>query len=356
MLGYAVLFFFLLTSFLSYIERFIGKYKLPIYITIGAALIILAATREIGIDPDSENYENAFLHHYSSTTADMVEYSFILISQIIQLFSNDVHYLFLFYAIFGVTLKFVAFRKLCEFWFLPLVVYISYYYIFHELMQIRTGIMAGMFLLAIKPLGEGKRLKAFFYIAIGFIFHYSALALLPLLFLSNKPMSTIQRTLWALIIPFGYMIHFYGFTALLELSTELPYIGQKLAAYQLGTERGNVIDIVNVFNLLFIITNILYLYLLYFHDTIIEHNKYYPLLMKIFALSILSYTALSGFPVLAERINLLLFLVSTILFTNIYYTIKPRWAGITAVILVAFAYLNISITSIDLSILWVKNK
>ena len=217
MLGYAVLFFFLLTSFLSYIERFIGKYKLPIYITIGAALIILAATREIGIDPDSENYENAFLHHYSSTTADMVEYSFILISQIIQLFSNDVHYLFLFYAIFGVTLKFVAFRKLCEFWFLPLVVYISYYYIFHELMQIRTGIMAGMFLLA--------------------IFHYSALALLPLLFLSNKPMSTIQRTLWALIIPFGYMIHFYGFTALLELSTELPYIGQKLAAYQLGTER-----------------------------------------------------------------------------------------------------------------------
>lgn len=354
-MGYIVVLIFVIAALLAFYEDFLGRYKLPIYLVLGTVLIILAGSREVGVDADSINYEATFLNHSSDDALETVEYSFILISKLVQLFSNDVHVLFFIYAFLGLTLKFFAFRKLSEFWFLPVVVYISYFYVLHELTQIRTGVMAGLFLLAIKPICEGKRLKAFLFIATGIFFHYSALVLLPLLFLSNKPMGNIKRTMWALIVPFGYMVYLYGFSALLDLSTELPYIGHKLAAYKLSTDKGLVISTINAFNPLFLITNLLYLYLLYFHDTIIAHNKYFPFMIKVFACSIFSYLALSGFPVMAERIHLLLLTVTIILYSNICYTIKPKWAGITASIFVAFAYINIAMPAIGLSLLWKKD-
>jgi hypothetical protein len=354
MLGYAVISLYVIVGMLCYLERYVGKYKLPIYLSAGLIMIILAATKEVGIDPDSEMYEDMFNNFYSSHTADVVEYSFIMLSEFIHMFSDDVHMLFLFYAILGVGLKLIAFRQLCESWFLPLLVYISYYYIFHELMQIRTGVMSGMFLLSIKPMCEGKRLKAFIFLAIGTFFHYSALVLFPLLFLSNKPLSGKGRLAWALVVPIGYFFFFYGFSALLDISTGLPYIGEKLALYQKGTETGVLKIAVNVFNPLYLLTTVLYLYLLYFHDNVIEHNQYFPLLIKIFGLGVLSYTMLSSFPVLAQRINLLLVLVITVLYPNLKNTVRPLWVGTTVVLLVTFAYLNIGLPSIDFSLLWVK--
>lgn len=352
MLGYAVLFMYFASSLLAYLEKFLGKYNLLVYLLFGAVLIILASTKEVGIDPDSSAYEMAFLTNESYEEDNNIEYSFVLISQFVMLFSNDVHFLFLFYAFFGVSLKFIAFRQLDESWFLPVVAYISYFYIFHELMQIRTGIMSGFFLLSMKPMCEGKRLQALLFMLAGFFFHYSALALLPLLFLSSKIMTVTGKALWALLIPFGYFLYLHGLPFLLEMSTNLPYIGNKLAVYQWGTQMGTASDAVNVFNPLQLVMIALYYYLLYFHDGIVEQNKAFPLLLKIFGLGIIAYPALSSFPVMAERFQLLFLTASIPLFPLLEYTVKPRWAGITLVVLVAFAFINIAMPSINFSIFW----
>jgi len=352
MLGYIVIILFLITSLLAYLESYLGKYKLPIYIVLGAILVACASLKEVGVDPDSATYEMAFLLKEKYESGDSIEYSFILISKFIQLFSNDVHFLFFFYAIFGVSLKFIAFRQISEFWFLPVITYISYFYIFHELMQIRTGIMSGMFLLALKPICEGMKLKAFLLLAIGFFFHYSALILFPLIFLSNKPLTNNWRLAWAFLIPVGYFLYFQGMPILMEMSSSLPYIGNKIAVYQWGTQMGTASNQVNVFNPLQLVMVFLYYYLLYYHDVIIEHNKMFPMIIKIYGLGVIAYPALSSFPVMAERIQLLLLTVSILLYTFLYYTIKPKWAGISLVILVAFAFLNISLPSINFSIFW----
>ena len=349
MTGYLVCFLFVFTCILAYIEDYLGRFKLPLYIGIGFCLILVAAFREI---PDSENYEYSFITISAGGQDMLVEYSFVVLSQFVSLFTNDVHYLFFIYALLGITLKFIAFRQLSDSWFIPVVMYIGYFFVYHECMQIRTGVLSGMLLLAIKPWCDGNRLRALAYILIGMFFHYSALMLIPLLLLSNKRISYYWNIFWMILIPFGYILYFGGFSFFLNMSTDLFYVGEKLASYQAGEQNGATTLFVNVFNPLLLFTTFLYYYLLYFRDTIADNNKYAPLMTKILGLGIFAYTALGSFPALSLRVNLLLRIVSIILFANIFYTIRPKWAGLSIAALIAFIYLNYAVPSISFVIFW----
>lgn len=350
--GYAICIVFLITALFAYLEDYIGKYKFPIYIFLCITLIVIASTRAVGLDPDSANYEDSFNSIAAGSSDMLVEYSFILLSQTIGVFTNDVHYLFFLYAFLGVSLKFIAFRQLCESWFLPVLVYVGYFFIFHECMQIRTGVLSALLLLSIKPWSEGKKFKAFLFIAMGFFFHYSALMLLPLLFLSNKNISFYGRLFWALLIPCAYILYFGGFSFFLDISTEIPYIGEKLSMYQYAEQKGLSTLAVNVFSPLFMFTTFLYYYLLYFHNTLVEKNQYFPLMIKLLGIAIFAYTALGTFPPLAQRVNLLLRIVSIVLYANICYTIHPKWVGVSIALFVAFVYLNYAVPSVSFHLFW----
>ncbi len=352
MTGIAICVVFFVNVLLVYIEDLLGKYRLPTYIVICLALILIAGTRMVGGDPDSANYEETFITILSGGEEPLVEYSFILLSKFAAIFGKNIHILFFIYAILGVSLKFVAFRQLSESWFMPVFFYISYFFIFHECMQMRTGVLSAMFLLSIKPWCEGNKLKAFGYLLVGFVFHYSALILFPLLFLGNKVMTFKGRVFWALLIPFGYVLFYGGFSFFLDFSTDLPYIGEKLAAYQIGVERGLSRLFVNVFSPLFLFTAFLYYYLLYFQDTLVEKNKYYPLMIKILGIGIFSYVALGSLPAMAQRVNLLLRIVSIILYANVFYTLLPRWASISIAALIAFIFLNYAVPSVSFHLFW----
>lgn len=188
-MGYIVIAIYVTASFFALFEEKMLKYRKPIFLIVGLMLVLLAGLREVGIDPDSENYEYTYQHYYATSSLLSVEYSFLFISQLLNVLTSNVHALFLLYATFGVGLKMYAISKISKLWFIPLAVYISYYFVMHECMQIRTGILSGMFLLAIKELGDGNRKKALICILIGGLFHYSAIALLPLLFLSSHEIS-----------------------------------------------------------------------------------------------------------------------------------------------------------------------
>ncbi len=62
-------------------------------------MVLIAGLREIGLDPDSENYEYSFQHYYQSSEMGMVEPSFTLISAVLNVFTDNVHLLFLVYVI-----------------------------------------------------------------------------------------------------------------------------------------------------------------------------------------------------------------------------------------------------------------
>ena len=127
----------------------------------------------------------------------------------------------------GVGLKLLAIRKTTEFTFLSLAIYISFYFCIHEMTQIRTGILSGMFLLSIPLIAEGKRKWALLMILAGACFHVSGLALIPLLLLNNKELKGKRRIFWCSIIPIGYAIYFIGVGVMMML--DIPFIGAKLA-------------------------------------------------------------------------------------------------------------------------------
>ena len=350
--GYIVIGLFFLTAFIALLERYVGKYRLYLYIILGITLILTAGLREVGIDPDSANYEYTFINNdsQSSSITDNIEFSYLWISSILNFFTNDVHVLFLFYAFLGLTFKFIAFRRLTEFWFLPVVVYISYYFIIHEMMQIRTGVLSGLFLLAIHFQGEGKKLKALLLMLLGTLFHYSGLILLPVLFLSSDYMSLKKRFLWALAIPLSYIVFFLGINVI--FTSDIPLVGAKLITYQTGEESGTGSGFVNVFRPLHLFAIALFSYLLYFYDTIVEKNKYFTLLLKTFIIGFCSYQILGFLPVLAQRVNMLYFSVTIPMYCCIYYTIRPKWPAILTVALVSFIYLNYGLPNISTTLFW----
>ena len=68
-------------------------------------LILIAGFREVGIDPDSYNYEYAYLHYDNPRLEDAMEPSYFAIAAFFNMFTKNVHAIFLFYAAIGLILK-----------------------------------------------------------------------------------------------------------------------------------------------------------------------------------------------------------------------------------------------------------
>jgi hypothetical protein len=337
---------FVLVSVLSYIEDYLGKYKVLAYSVLTLILICVAAFKPIGCDNDSINYEYSFKNYDAKEVILNFEFSYRWLCSIISKISNSVRPIFIIYAIIGVSVKMCAFRKYSEMWFLCVVIYLGYYYLLHDLTQIRASIASGIFLLSIKSLAEGKKWQYFFMICIALFFHYSSLLLFPLLLINNKGLTNLKKYILALFVPIGYIIYFLHVN--LVATIPLPYISDKIEIYQILSERGIMGDEINVFNMVFLVEILVYLFLLLKYDLIIEYNKYLPIMIKIMGLSIFSFLIFATLPVLAFRMYELYGIVNIILFTNIYYVIQPRLLSKSLIIVMAIILLCITIFYTDL--------
>ena len=341
-MAYIVIVIYVICCFFALLEERMKQYRTAIYIGLGFLLVLVAGLRPVGIDPDSLNYENTFLNYTSPNASDNVEYSYILFSQIVNFFTDDVHVLFLFYALLGVGIKMYAFRKLSNLWFISLAIYISYYFTLHECIQIRTGVLSGLILIAIIQIADGKRKLAAVSLLIGAFFHYSSLAMLPILCISNKDMSKRSRIIWSLMIPLSYAFFFAGYATSFNYGLELPYVGGKLAAYQISAIKG-LIGSAKPFGPFQLFTLCIYYYALYFYDTIIYYNKYFPIQIKIFTIGLFIYVTFSFLPVFAERVSLLYEIVSITICANFYYTVRPKWVSIGFIFILGIIYSYLSL-------------
>lgn len=333
---YIIIVFFFVVAVFSLIEEKVKREQMIILsIFLIILLVIFAGLREVGVDYDSANYESAYKEY---ETEEGVDYSFRLISYLLNKISNDVHLLFMLYASIGVGLKYLAIRKMSISLFVPIMVYVCYYYEMHECMQIRSGVLGGFYLLSIIYIAEKRKGIALLLLLIGSFFHISGLILLPILFLNNKEFDNKSKTFWCLMIPFSYFIHFIGFNFI--VSSNLPYIGSKLEIYQRMHENGYSELGINVFSPLLLMNIMMFYYLMYFSKTLEKSNMYFPLMMKCFSIGISSYMFFSFLPVLSSRINILYDTVSIVLFSNVAYTIKPKYASIALLIAFCFLYLN----------------
>lgn len=350
-MAYLIISLFVLAGICSLLEHSMQpSLRNRLYLFFFLALVLLAGLREVGIDPDSDNYEEMYRSYYSTSSSDKMEFTFLMASAFFNLFTNDVHLLFLTYAFIGVGFKMFAIRKVTDLTFLTLAIYISFYYFVHEVTQIRTGVLSGLFLLSIYYIVEGRRWLALSLILLGACFHVSGLALLPMVFLNNKELTGKGKLVWSCVVLSGYVVYFVGVGVLMML--DIPMIGNKLAYYQQAEDTGLSDSGVNVFGPLYLLNIVIYFYLMYFSKPLTVCNKYFPLMMKVFAIGIASYTSLAFVAVIAIRISLLIRVVGVLLFPCIAYTIAPRWVGVVVVLLLGVIYLNYGLNYIDFTLLW----
>ncbi len=331
MLGILLLFISIILILL-FAEEYLGKYKWAAYILLGLAFVLYAGLRPIGFDRDSENYENLFMHPDSNISDISVEPSFLFLSRLLYIVYPDVHILFILYALLGISLKFFAIRRLTPLFFLPILIYTGNFFLLHDITQIRVGIASALFLLAVKPLSEGRRLHALAYLVVAVIFHYSALALFPLLILNNNPFGQVDKILWALIIPVCFMLFFMGTDVLTTF--QIPYITDKVEAYRALSE--NKLERESILNPFPLIKMAVFLYFLYFADIIKDEVPSIYLLVKILGCSLIAYFAFSSIKIVSMRISELYGIVELVAYPCIVFTIRPAIIGKCLVCIIAF--------------------
>jgi len=310
-------------------------------------LALLAGLRGINVSRDYYNYRYIFDNVYTFTNGNLsyltvFEPGFIAIILFFRLIFeyNYVVAIMLFYAFFSVILKIYAIRRLSVNPYLTILFYFSYYFLIHEMTQIRIGLASAIFLLSLIPFLQGKRKSFVCLILIASLFHYSAIFyLLLLMFDINK----FNRNLYSCIIILSLIL---GVLKLPLLSLfgnfDFANISDKLNNYVELSENGSLS--INVFNSLNILNILCCIYLMFFvSKETIERDKKLMLFLKCSILSIFLLSFLSGAAAFSFRFFQLFGVVQMFLFTYLSRYFPARKFNIFILVLIAafFFYVNV---------------
>lgn len=326
-----------LSGLLAYLSdhKIVSKF---LYVLVACVLIAICGFREIGSDQDSVAYLSYFnMSDYAMS--QVAEPTFMLISTISRAISAErgIVILLLVYAVIGVTIKFYAIHALTELRWLSVLTYFSSYFLLHEFTQIRAAVASGLVLLSIKFIAERKPGLFLTAIAGASLFHYSALLVLPLYFITTGTWSKKEKVAVGLAIPAGIILYVFKFDLIYVIPIELVRI--KIEAYS-AIEAIRTLKL-NVFNMVYLFKYALLYVFLTYSDAISKRSPYFPVLIKFYAISMFSFLALSFNAVFAMRISELFGVVEILLIPMLYYAIRPR--ALAVILIVALAVANLAI-------------
>lgn len=334
MIIYFLLYFSI--AILCIFKRRTTSKDLPLFVTLGIVLVLMATYREnIGYSAyyqnDYESYKFQFQHYLER---EDIEFLFIIIRNSIRYFTSNVNVFFFFFAVIGISLKLIAIKQLTRFWFFSILIYLSEFYILHDLIQMRAAIASGFLLLSIKPVAD-RNLKLFLiYATLGSMFHTSGLIIFVLWFLRN---STFNFLIWISIIPIGI---FLNQTRLLNLEMFIDFIpsGRVLDSinnYNNGLADGRFDQSYNLLTNKLMLLKIVFYYLILYHiKTIAKHNPYIFTTLKIWGLALFIELSFIFLPVLSGRLSDMLDIVYIITLPCIYYIESLNSTTKTAIILI----------------------
>lgn len=277
-------------------------------------------TRDLGVSKDDLAYVDAFkdaVRNYDSR----FEPTFKIISKISNVLTSDHAFVFVIYAFLGVFFKVRAIQLLSNQVILALLCYLSYFFLYQELTQIRAAVATGIFLCSLKPLYNKKYVYFFLLIALAYFFHYSSLVALICLVLDSKQ---INKYIYIFLVFLSYLITInFGGVAKLAQYIPISEIQALVEMYKYQSESQDVAQ-VNIFNSIQLIRISVLLFLLFKIELVKEYNKYSVLLLKIYAISICSLILLSDLPIMSFRVAEFLGAVEIIILPLLVFCFKYR--------------------------------
>lgn len=251
---------------------------------------------------------------WNELDGERFEYGFTFFASILKNLSAN-FYLFLFCcAILSISLKILAIYRMTSLVWGSLVIYVGHIFILHDMIQIRCAIASGFFLLAIYSKVNRNLGKFLLFAFLAFLFHYSAIIIFPLWLLSTtRPYKYQYFVLIFLCYLFGTSF------SIVNLVQYIPIAGIQNLWNMYEHTYGNEMSIFGIMQLTRLIVCI---FLFSFVDKICMHNKYIILLLKVYALSIMSFVLFSGIPTMAQRISEFYQVVEILLIPMFVYTIR----------------------------------
>ena len=141
--------------------------------------------------PDYINYKDLYNH------LALDEYRYEPTAFLFRSISPSFLFFLMCFALVSISFKLKAINSISPYPLLSLVCFLSTYFVFHDMIQIRLSCAIGIFLFSLKYLIEGNRIKYLLCIAIATLFQYSSIIFAVFIFLKNK---SLNIKLWVIII------------------------------------------------------------------------------------------------------------------------------------------------------------
>lgn len=325
---------FTITVFLAFIEDYLDEAKkliiLGAYILL---MVVLASTKSIEHTADAIGYEEMFKNNDDMLIEFVTEPTYIYLSRIVMACGGTVVTMFVIYALISIPAKMVVLYKFTPYIFTALIVYIPVYFTLHDLIQIRAA-AAAMFMLATMLALVKKRyiLVAVLFVC-GVLFHYSAVAYLPLLLIGNRRLNKTWRIVIGCMFPVAFAMYVLKMDLFSFIPSALTY--GKLDFYKEASDKGEW-DAIWLYDNIYYIAKVLMLYLcLIYYDYLADRIPHFPLFLNVFAASIIFLASMATIPVVAGRISDMFAIVDCIVFTFSIYLCSPRYLARICVTLAA---------------------
>lgn len=273
---------------------------------IAIILFFIAGFREFGIDKDSLNYIELLDKNIRIFDANFLdkEPAFWLINEINHIiFNGSLRAFFILFAFLGVFFKVIVIKKYSDNVFLSILVYISLFFILHEMTQIRAGISIAVVYLAINDIVNRNLRNFILKLVIAAFFHYSALIFVFLYFINSRKINRV----WYFSLPLiGILIYYFNFfqSILLYLLPFFPdFISHKLYIYfdMLNKSEVNIVSPLNLGNLFLLFT-------LWFNIIFLDkRNAYHTLFVKMLSIGFWILFSFSFIEVIGYRLSNFLF-------------------------------------------------
>jgi hypothetical protein len=334
-------FLFLVFSISLFLTNLRTKYKNLIFILLILVLILTAGLRIPNSDRDYQNYITLF----DSAPDINIEPSFILISIFVKsIFGNTPIILFIIFSFVSIGIKYFALKRITELWFISIFLYFSYYFILHDLTQIRAGVAASLLFLLLPTIYNRNPLQFIFISVLAISFHYSAFIFLFLWFFKQG----LNNKILYLLIPLGYLFHYFSLDVFLNLPFES--INSKLNIYKALQDGDSERRKINVFNFYLLFKIFIYYLLLFKINYLNSINKYSKLIISIYGFSIFLFLFFSKLPIVSFRIYELLGVIEIVSLTFIYYLFSLKIIPLFFYLVVGILYFYLLIYNIQIII------
>lgn len=324
---------FAVTVVMAFLEDYLKElHKIVILAVLATLMIVLATTKSIDHTADGTIYEHIFYNNDEILTQLTTEPTFLWLSRLVLALGGGLIWMFLIYALIAIPTKMKVLYSMTPYIFTALIIYIPIYFELHDMIQIRAAAACAFLLAALQPLADKRYWTATLLMIVAVLFHYSSVVFIPFLFIGNRRLGYYGKIAVGCVIPLcfvAYLLH-------KDLFSLIPssVLGGKLDYYQKTSEKGEW-EMALLYKNVYFMLKVAMMYLcLYFYDHLVAQNRLTPLLLSLFAASILSPMLFSTVPVIASRVSDMYGIIDCIVFTFALYLFSPRYLARIGILII----------------------